>query len=58
MTKVLECTDVFAGCEAVVRANSQEELMPQVVEHAMSVHGLKEIDSATVAQVTAAIRDE
>ena len=57
MTKVLHCGDVISGCDAVVRANSQEELMPLVVEHVKSVHGIMEIDAATAEKVGAAIRD-
>ncbi len=58
MTKVLACGDVIPGCEGVVRAKSQEELMPLVIEHVSSVHGITEIDAETVTKVTAAIRDE
>ncbi len=58
MAKVLECGDVVPGCEGVVRANTEEELMPLIIEHASSVHGLTEIDDATAAKVKAAIRDE
>ena len=58
MSKIISCGDVFAGCEAVVRADSQDELMPIVVEHARSVHGLTTIDDATAEKVGAAIRDE
>ncbi len=58
MTKVLECNNIFDGCEGVVRADTQEELMPLVAEHAKSVHGVMEIDTATAELVTAAIQDE
>ena len=58
MTKVLHCGDVISGCDGVVRANSQEELMPLVVDHVKSVHGITEIDAATAEKVGAAIRDE
>ncbi len=52
----LECNDVFPGCDAVVNTESEEELMIQVIEHASSVHGLEEVDSATAEKVKAAIR--
>jgi predicted small metal-binding protein len=58
MSKILECGDVFAGCEAVVRGGTVDEMMPTIVEHAGSVHGLAEIDAATAEAVGAAIRDE
>jgi predicted small metal-binding protein len=52
----LECNDVFPGCDAIVNTESEEELMTQVIEHASSVHGLEEVDSATAEKVKAAIR--
>lgn len=58
MSKIINCGDVFTGCEGIVRAESQEELMPQVIAHAKSVHGLAEVDEATAQQVVAAIHDE
>lgn len=58
MTKVLHCGDVISGCDGVVRADSQDELLPLVVEHVKSVHGITEIDAKTHSAVIAAIRDE
>ena len=56
MALTLECNDIFPGCDAVVKTESEEELMAQVIEHASSVHGLQEVDSATAEKVKAAIR--
>ena len=56
MAVTLECNDVFPGCDAVVKTESVDELMTQVIEHAGSVHGLEEVDSATAEKVKAAIR--
>ena len=58
MAKVLRCNAIFLGCGHVVRAQSEEELLRLAAEHARQVHGLIEIDEATVRQVRAAITNE
>ncbi|MCA1782548.1 MAG: DUF1059 domain-containing protein [Dermatophilaceae bacterium] len=40
MTKELRCRDVGFDCEAVVTADSEEQVLPQVAAHAKTVHGL------------------
>jgi predicted small metal-binding protein len=40
MVKELHCRDVGFDCEAVVTADSDDEVLDQVVAHARSVHGL------------------
>lgn len=58
--KEVRCAEVgFAGCEGVVRGESEEEILVQVAEHAKSVHGLSgdDIDDALVAQVRSQIRE-
>ena len=56
MTKILRCHDIFPGCTAEVRADTDEEILRQVAEHAQRTHGLKTVDDATVKQVRGAIR--
>jgi predicted small metal-binding protein len=58
MAKVLRCRDVGFDCEAVVRADTEEEVLAQAAAHAHSVHGLEEITPEVVATVRSAIRDE
>lgn len=58
MTRVLRCTELFTGCEAVVRADTDAEVLDQAAAHTRDVHGLAELDDATVAAVQGAIRDE
>lgn len=58
MAKVLRCSDVGFECEAVIRAESEEEVLKKAAEHAQSVHNLKEISDEVVEKVRAAIRDE
>ena len=58
MMKVLRCNDVFPGCASEVRAETDDEVMQQVAEHAREVHGLATIDRGTAEKLTAAIRAE
>ena len=51
----LECNKLFEGCEAVVSAESTEEVLAQAVAHAEEVHGLETLDEETVEAVKAAI---
>ena len=56
MAKLLRCHDVFPGCSAEVRADTEEELLRQAAEHAASVHGVKQLDEAAVKSIKAQIR--
>ena len=55
--KVLRCRDAGFDCEHVVRAESEEELLQQVAEHAQTVHHL-EVTPELVEQVKSLIREE
>ena len=57
MTKELKCADVGFDCDAVVQADSEEEVMAQVATHAREVHGMDQIDDATVEKIRAQIHD-
>lgn len=39
--KTLHCRDAGFDCEAVIRANSEEEVMNQAAQHAHKVHGVE-----------------
>ena len=58
MTKVMKCKDVGFDCEAVVRAETEDEVLAQAAAHAQSVHGVEEITPEIADAVRAAIRDE
>lgn len=58
MAKVVRCRDVGFDCEGVVRAESEEEALEQVAEHAKSVHGIQEVTQDVVAKVKSVMRDE
>jgi predicted small metal-binding protein len=40
MTKELHCRDLGFDCDAVVSAESEEEILAQVVDHGQSVHDI------------------
>jgi len=58
MTKVLRCSDVGMDCDFKAQAETEEELLKKVAEHAATAHDMKEIPEEVLAKVRAAIRDE
>jgi len=57
MAKMLRCRDVGVDCDAVIQAETEEELMKKVAEHAKTVHGMTEISPDLAAKVKAAIKE-
>ena len=55
MAKMLRCRDVGFDCDAVVRAESDDEILAQVAVHAREAHGLDVVDDAVVAKVLSVI---
>ena len=55
--KVVRCHDVGFDCEGVVRAESEEEVLRQVAEHARTVHNV-EVTPEMAKQVKGLIQDE
>ena len=58
MTKVVNCRDVGFDCEGVIRAETEEEALKLVAEHAQSVHDMQEIPEEVVEKVRAVMREE
>ena len=58
MAKVLHCRDVGFDCEGVVRAETEEEVLQQVAEHAKKAHGLQDLTDDIVEKVKSLIKDE
>jgi predicted small metal-binding protein len=58
MAKVIRCRDVGFDCEAVIRADTEEEALAQAAAHARAIHDLQEVTPEVVAAVRAAMRDE
>ncbi len=58
MTKVVHCRDVGFDCDGVVRAETEEETLAGVAEHARTVHGLETVTDEVVEKVREVMRDE
>jgi predicted small metal-binding protein len=58
MEKVIRCRDVGFDCNGVIKAKTEEEALKLAAEHAMKVHGLKDITPEIVAKVKSVIRTE
>ena len=58
MTKVVNCRDVGFDCDGVIRAETEEEVLKLVAEHAKEVHGTKEVSPEVVEKVRAVMHEE
>ncbi len=58
MAKTMRCRDVGLDCDFVARAETDEEIMKQAVEHARREHQMNEISPDLAKKVRAAIRSE
>lgn len=58
MTKVVNCKDVGFDCEGVIRAETEEEVLKLVAEHAKEVHGMEEVPPDVVEKVRAVMQEE
>lgn len=57
MAKSVKCSDVGVACDFEARAETVEELLKKVSEHARTAHGFPDIPPEHLAKVKAAIRD-
>jgi predicted small metal-binding protein len=55
--KTLHCADAGFDCEAVIHANTDEEVLTQAAEHALAVHGTT-VTPQMVQQIQTLIREE
>lgn len=58
VTKVVHCRDVGFDCDGVVSAESEDEALQLVAEHAKSAHGLETVSPEVVEKVKSVMRDE
>jgi len=58
MAKVLRCNDLGTGCPAVLKADTEEDLMAQAEQHAKDAHGLPGIPAEFKDYVRRAIKEE
>jgi predicted small metal-binding protein len=58
MAKELRCADVGFDCQAVIRGDSEEDVMSQAADHAKGAHGMSDPDlQQKEAAIRGAIRD-
>ena len=57
MEKVIRCRDVGFDCDGVIKAKTEDEALKLAAEHAMKVHGVKEITPEIVKKVKSVMRD-
>ncbi len=50
-----ECTNVIPGCEGKVEGDTVDDILAGAAAHAKDVHGVDQLDDATVEAVKAAI---
>lgn len=55
--KTLHCRDAGFDCEAVVRAETDEEVLAQAAQHAQQVHGVT-VTPELAAGIKSLIHDE
>ena len=55
--KELHCNDVGFSCDAVVRADTEEEVLRQGAQHARETHGVTDLDLETVEKIRSKIRE-
>jgi len=58
MEKVIRCRDVGFDCDGVIKAKTEDEALKLAAEHAMKVHGLKEITPEIIKKVKSVMREE
>jgi len=55
VSKEMECSNLVPGCGFKVHAETEEELLKHVAQHAHDVHGVEEVSPELLAKVKAAI---
>jgi predicted small metal-binding protein len=55
--KKFNCRDAGFDCTGVIRANSDEEILTQAAQHALTVHGVK-VTAEMASQMKTLIKEE
>ena len=55
--KTLHCSDVGFDCKAVIKADTEEEILAQAAKHAQTVHGVT-VTPEMAEQIKTKIKDE
>ncbi len=51
MTKVVNCRDIGFDCDGVVQAETEDEVLKLVAEHARTVHNMDDVSQEVVDKV-------
>lgn len=57
MAKSFKCADIGMNCGFQTTANTTEQLMPKIAEHARTAHGMAQIQPDILANVQASIKE-
>ena len=57
MAKEIRCADIGMDCDFVATADSVEDLLVKVVEHARDVHDITEVTPGMAQKVQSVIHD-
>jgi len=58
MSKMMPCNEAVAGCGFVARAETDDDALNCVAEHARDIHGMKTPSVEFMKKARAAIREE
>ena len=58
MTKRFGCSDVGVNCNWTTTADSEEDIMKKIKEHAKNAHGFNEIPQDLAEKVKSAIKEQ
>ena len=58
MSKIIHCRDVGFDCNGVIKAETEEEAMKLVADHAAKVHGVTQITPEIAQKVRSVMKEE
>lgn len=58
MAKILKCSELVSGCDAVFRGETEEDVMRLASEHSKAAHNVKEIPKSLRKKFHRLIHDE
>jgi predicted small metal-binding protein len=57
LAKKFKCADIGMNCNYEATADTHQDLMAKIADHAKSAHGMTEIPKDVLAKVQAAIKE-
>lgn len=57
MAKIAKCREVGLDCNFIARAETEEDVMKQIADHANTTHGVQDMPEEVIARVRSVIRD-